>query len=103
MIHVKRDKDTICIEGHSGYAEAGSDIVCASVSSIFFTTVGAIFAFDSEAIEYRMEDKEKNKMVIHIKKQDEITNTLLQNMINALYNLVSQYPENIKMESEEES
>ncbi len=103
MIIVKREKERILIEGHSGYKEKGSDIVCASVSSIFFTTVGAIYAFDEEAIDYQMEDKEKNLMVIEIKKHDQVTETLIQNMMNALKNVMVQYPENIKMESEEES
>lgn len=31
------------INGHSGYAESGSDIVCAAVSALAYTAVGAIF------------------------------------------------------------
>ena len=34
--------NSIEISGHSGYSESGSDIVCASVSSICITTVNSI-------------------------------------------------------------
>lgn len=30
------------IRGHSGYAESGSDVVCAAVSALAYTAVGAI-------------------------------------------------------------
>ena len=42
----------IKIEGHSGYAENGSDIVCSSISSIAITTVNAIIRLDKQAITY---------------------------------------------------
>ncbi|MCX7842160.1 MAG: ribosomal-processing cysteine protease Prp [Clostridia bacterium] len=31
-----------CIEGHAGYGKKGSDIVCAAVSAIAYTAVGAL-------------------------------------------------------------
>ena len=45
--------NNIEISGHSGYKEIGSDIVCASVSSICITTVNAIINIDSNAIKYK--------------------------------------------------
>ncbi len=33
------------IAGHAGYAESGSDIICASVSSLAITTVNAVETF----------------------------------------------------------
>ena len=45
-ISVVRDKDNFIreftVEGHAGYAEAGSDIVCSAISAIAYTAAGAL-------------------------------------------------------------
>ena len=56
MIKINISKDEIIIKGHSGYAEEGSDIVCASVSSIAITTVNALLSIDEDCIEYKEND-----------------------------------------------
>lgn len=38
------------IEGHSGYAEHGSDIICAATSVLVFNTVNAITEFTDEQL-----------------------------------------------------
>ena len=52
MIKVNIKEDEITIKGHSGYSEEGSDIVCASVSSISITTVNALLSIDEDCITY---------------------------------------------------
>ena len=48
MINIDIGKDLagnikrFVVQGHSGYAEEGSDIVCSAISAIAFTAVGAI-------------------------------------------------------------
>jgi uncharacterized protein len=48
MININIGKDLagnikrFVVQGHSGYAEEGSDIVCSAISAIAFTAVGAI-------------------------------------------------------------
>ena len=42
MIKVNKNGNVIKITGHSGYDNAGKDIVCASVSSIIYTTVNGL-------------------------------------------------------------
>ncbi len=48
MVHIRitRDKSNcirhIVVEGHAGYAEHGSDIVCAAVSVTAYTAAGAL-------------------------------------------------------------
>ena len=32
----------VCVSGHSGYAEAGSDIVCAAISSMVMLTLNTV-------------------------------------------------------------
>ena len=98
MIKVKYNKKNISINGHALYDVAGKDIVCASVSSIIYTTVNAIFKIDKSAIEYN--DDGTIIKIINLK-NDSITNDLLENMIDLLKQLEIDYPKNIKIESEE--
>ena len=94
MINIKREKNVITISGHSGYSDAGSDIVCASVSSIAITTVNAIMKLDSTAIDFNEKD---GFLEISIKKDDGIVNTLINNMMDLFKELEEDYPKNIKI------
>jgi uncharacterized protein YsxB (DUF464 family) len=97
MILVRVSDNLIKISGHANYSD-GNDIVCASVSSIMYTTVNAIMSFDKDAIIY-----EDNNDVVTIKniKKDEITNKLIDNMINLFDNLKNDYPKNINIIEED--
>ena len=81
-------------KGHAGFDDYGKDIVCASASSIYITTVNAILSFDKDAISYN-----KDNEVINLKK-DDITNKLLINMVNMLKELERDYKKNIKIVEE---
>ena len=81
------------IEGHSKYSDYGSDIVCASISSISITTVNAIVRIDKDIITYEEKD---GFLSITIKKDDRIINILMENMIDLLKELAEDYPKNIK-------
>ena len=95
MIKVDLSKDKlITVSGHSGYEEAGKDIVCASVSSIVITTINAIIEIDSDAIDYSDLD---NKIIIRILKEDEVVNKLIKNMILLLEQLENDYKDYIKI------
>ena len=97
MIKVTKSGNVITITGHANYSN-GEDIVCASVSSIMYTSVNAILRFDKDAIKY---EDDGNKVVITINKDDQITNELILNMLSLFKNLESDYKNNIKIESEE--
>lgn len=94
MIKINIDKDEITIKGHSGYAEEGSDIVCASVSSISITTVNALLSIDEDCIDYKENDGYLN---IKIKKHNEIIDKLIDNMINLLSELEKDYKKYIEI------
>lgn len=103
MIKVKVLKENeeikhILISGHSGYSDAGSDIVCAAVSSVVTTSVNAVLTF-KETIEVK---DDGDTLEIHVQEHDTITNTLLENMLNLLKEIERQYKENIRMEEENE-
>ena len=100
MINIKITKtndniDKISILGHSGYKESGSDIVCASVSSICITTVNAIIRIDSNSIEY---DEKDGYLTVDIKKHTTVIDILIQNMIELLYELEEDYKKYIKID-----
>ena len=96
-IHIKKEKDRINyikISGHSGYAEAGSDIVCASISSICVTTVNAIVRYNENALLYTDSD---GLLEMGITLHDKVIDMLVLNMVDLLENLSEQYPKNVKI------
>lgn len=94
MIKVEIENNKIEIKGHANYDDYGKDIVCASVSSIVITTINAIIEFDPESIYY--EDL-NNRILIEKLKDDNITNKLINNMIELLEELEKSYKDNIKI------
>lgn len=94
MIKINISKDEITIKGHSGYSVEGSDIVCASVSSISITTVNALLSIDEDCISYEEKDGYLN---IKIKKHNEVVDKLINNMINLLKELERQYKKYIEI------
>lgn len=99
MIQVKIEKEKeyykqISILGHAMYADFGKDIVCSSVSSIVTTTVNGILSFDANSLTYQVDQK---GMMIHILKNDHITQTLIRNMIHLLKELQESYKEFIEI------
>ncbi len=94
MIKVEIENNKIEIKGHANYDDYGKDIVCASVSSIVITTINAIIEFDPESIYY--EDL-NNRILIKKLKDDDITNKLINNMVELLEELEKSYKDNIKI------
>lgn len=94
MIKVNIEKNKITILGHALFDEYGKDIVCASVSSIVITTINNILSIDEDAIDY---ESSSGKVVIEIKKENDIVNILINNMTLLLENLSNDYSENIKI------
>ncbi len=94
MIKVEIENNKIEIKGHANYDDYGKDIVCASVSSIVITTINAIIEFDPDSIYY--EDL-NNRILIKKLKDDDITNKLINNMIELLEELEKSYKDNIKI------
>lgn len=97
MIKIVIKDDFIKISGHAKYDDYGKDIVCASVSSIIYTTVNGIFNIDKNAIEF----KDDNDIEIRIKKRNKVVDILISNMIDLLDDLAKQYEKNIKIDKGE--
>ena len=97
MIKIDIKKDQIIINGHSGYSVSGSDIVCASVSSIAITSINAILRIDENAITYKKED---GFLEINILMHTNTIDSLIENMIDLFSELEMQYEKNIKINKE---
>ena len=94
MIKVLVSKDKIVVTGHSEYDDIGKDIVCSAVSSIVTTTINGIISIDSDAIFY---EYNRDVMEIDIKKHDDVTIKLINNMVDLLKSLSKDYPKNINV------
>ena len=92
MIKVLKKENLIEIKGHSNYDTLGKDIVCSAVSSIVTTTINGIISINKDAINYHYQN---DTMTINIKKNDEITIKLINNMLDLLKSLAKDYPKNI--------
>ena len=97
MIKVNKNGNVIKITGHSGYDNAGKDIVCASVPSIIYTTVNGLLNINEKSIEFLDNDE---YMEIKVLLSDDITNSLILNMMTMLKELEKSYPKNIKVNEE---
>lgn len=93
MIKVNKNKNIITISGHANSAEYGKDIVCASVSSIIYTTVNALKRINEKSIDF----EDTTVMKITILENDEITNALITNMMELLESLETDYPKNLNV------
>ncbi|MEG1506843.1 MAG: ribosomal-processing cysteine protease Prp [Bacilli bacterium] len=93
MILVDVKKNIITVSGHAKFADYGKDIVCASVSSIIYTTVNGIFNIDKSAIKFN-DDK---LLKIEILNKSTVVDILIENMIVLLEDLSIKYPKNIKV------
>lgn len=76
------------------YDDFGKDIVCSSVSSIIITTVNGIDSLDNT---YMNTKYIKDGLNIDIIKKDNTCDILINNMLDLLSELESNYPNNIKI------
>ena len=86
---------TIKVLGHAGYAEHGSDIVCASVSTAVYMSINQIEVFDKiDCIKYSMSE---GNVCIEVVREDEIVKKVIDNLVFTLKDLELQYPKYIKI------
>ena len=97
MIKVEKKYDYIKIYGHADFDTFGKDIVCASVSSIIYTTVNGLLNINQKSIKFSDNDE---YMKIEILSNDDITLKLITNMIEMLKELSRKYPKNIEVINE---
>ncbi|WP_367378106.1 ribosomal-processing cysteine protease Prp [Enterococcus gilvus] len=76
------------VDGHAGYADAGKDIVCAGVSTLFITITNQLLC--------------KSYVKIHDKRvvilnPNHIDNALMEALLCGLYDIQQNYPEYVSV------
>lgn len=101
MIKVKVSRNSqkeivkIDVSGHSGYEDIGKDIVCSSVSTAMYVTIGIIQKINPE---HTYIENEKNaQMILEIKQSDSITNIVLENLIEFFDSISKDYSKYLKI------
>ena len=89
---------SILIADHSMFGKSGQDIVCASISTLAFYTVNALKAFDKDRYVESKVDEANVTIAFNVKHREEISQTLLELLIQHLFELEKQYKKNITIE-----
>lgn len=101
-VNIKSDKDNnikkVFVSGHSNYAEAGKDIVCAAVSTAMYMSVNLVDKFCSN---YSFETFEASAtMNLEIIETNEETNIVLNNLVSTLEGIEEDYAKYVKIKFE---
>lgn len=78
------------ISGHSGYAEEGSDIVCASVSSAVYMTANTLTEVVGAEADIKISD---GFMELRIREPEHETDILIEGLKLHVTQLSQQYPQ----------
>ena len=87
------------ISGHSGYAEAGSDIVCAAITAIVRMAEATINDVCGAKAKVRVKDAD-NRITLTLPTscdEEESVQAVLAGMMITLISLAEEYPENIEV------
>ena len=92
-------------QGHSGYAEAGADIVCAGVSALTQSTLNGLQNVLKAPMMYDIDDQsgllEAKLTPEATPKQVEAAQLLLQTLLQGLQAIERSYPRNVRIFFEE--
>ena len=88
-------KKGFVIEGHSGYAEEGSDVICASVSSASIMAANTLTEIVGAKADITVDD---GYLELTVKKPDEKTEIILQGLELHISTLAQDYDEYILCE-----
>jgi uncharacterized protein YsxB (DUF464 family) len=91
-----KNNEIVSIEmnGHSGYAESGKDIVCAGVSSLVYA---ALNSFDSIEEDRIIVNDGMLKLNLRGKKVSDHDQIVLEVMLNGFSMIAAQYKKNVKI------
>ncbi len=93
------------IEGHSGWASAGSDIVCAAVSILGCTCVNALESVCGVVPEITEYNEKKGVLAFELPDMTEAENEKAQILMGALRqgldDLTAEYPQNVTLSIKE--
>ncbi len=89
------------ISGHSGYADAGSDIVCSAVSALAENTVNSIEKFTGDEPEVLAVNEEEGFLSYRLKTVSKESGLLLNSLVLGLQNIADSYRQFVQIRFEE--
>lgn len=92
MTIVEITKTRVLIQGHSGYAPPGKDIVCAAISALSQTLISALEDLAGEKIEY---DIEPGYMDIRYEHLTERGSLLIDAFFVGICGIADAYPDHV--------
>ena len=88
------------ISGHSGYAEAGSDIVCAAISAVVTMAEATINDVCGAKAKVRVKEQENARITLTLPAscdEEESVQAVLAGMMLTLCSMRDDYPDNIEV------
>ena len=88
------------ISGHSGYAEAGSDIVCAAISAVVTMAEATINDVCGAKAKVRVREQENARITLTLPAscdEEESVQAVLAGMMLTLCSMRDDYPDNIEV------
>ncbi len=79
------------LTGHAGYAESGSDLVCAAISVLVINTINAMETLAGEKMEVVAGEEDGVIDVVFVDPVNEKTKLLMDTMILGLKSIAQQY------------
>ena len=101
---LKRERQTygFVISGHSGYEDAGKDIVCAAVSVLAENTINAIEAFTDDTVDVLETDHREGFLNYRLKTVSDKAALLLDTLVLGLNDISRSYSSFVKVRVEED-
>ena len=87
--------------GHAGYADSGSDIVCAAVSMLTINTINSIETLTDDFISYESDEEENYIKLILDEDSSHDAQLLIDSMVLGLSELSKNYKEYFRLIIEE--
>lgn len=94
MIVVRVCTDGLTVEGHADHAEAGKDIVCASVSALTQSLVYGLESLTEDEIRYRLEPGNSEVRYENLSEQGCL---LVDSFFIGISTMAMAYPEYVKV------
>lgn len=96
MIEISVCQGAITVVGHAGYAPAGLDIVCASVSLLIQTLIKSIEDLTKDEIEYEILS---GRADINFGSLSEKSKTLMDSFLIGIRMVADEYPDHVSVSS----
>jgi uncharacterized protein YsxB (DUF464 family) len=101
LVTVKTKEDEIeavTVSGHSGYADAGSDIVCSAVSTAMYVSLGLL---EKVCPQYDFHSDEKQALMkLKIITTNEFTKIIMENLVSTIEGISCDYTRYLQVKFE---